>query len=178
MNGYFWRACLRNPWKKYWPFALLAMLAIQWKIPEKFPLLRTPDQKWKYLFTKSFASNEPETVFSAGIQCGLKAGLALNTDTLHVRVEYVSSAQADIDMVFDKQEKLLKVHENWLSFSRVHEARRCQISMSHDMQTSDSIFLCDHVIEQLSNSAVHEIIDQVSNVGAGWYFPAKSERKA
>lgn len=128
-----------------------------WRILRKYSLVHTAQEERIHVFRNSSASDEQETVFSKSIQHGLKASLGLNPMTELVRVEYVSGAETDIDMLFDKERQLLKVHEKWLNFTRTHEKAPCRISMAHDLHLSDSTFCCDHVIEELYELAVQEI---------------------
>lgn len=130
-----------------------------WKILRKYSLVRTPEEERVRVFRNSSVSEEQETVFSKSIQHGLKASLALSQKTEMVRVEYVSGAETDIDMLFDKEQQLLKVHEKWLNFVRIHETAPCRISMASNLRLSQSIFCCDHVIEELYELAVQEILE-------------------
>lgn len=133
-----------------------------WEILTKFGFTRTAHEEQNHLFRNSSASDEPLTLFSTSIQRGLRACLALNDKTQQVQVEYVSGAETDVDMLFDKEKKLLKVHEKWLNFTRVHETTPCRAITLHDIQLLDSVFLCDHVIEELCDLAVHEIVESFS----------------
>jgi hypothetical protein len=129
-----------------------------WKILRKYSLVHTPEEERIRVFRNSSASEEQESVFSKSIQHGLLASLALHPRTEQVQVEYVSGAETDIDLLFDKERQLLKVHEKWLNFARIHETAPCRISMTSDVRLSHSIFCCDHVIEELYELAVQEII--------------------
>jgi hypothetical protein len=133
-----------------------------WKILRKFCLVRTPQEQRIYLFRNSSPSEEPATMFSTSIQRGLKASLSLHNRTQHISVEYVSGAETDIDLLFEKEQQLLKVHEKWLNFTRIHVTAQCRISSVSNIQPPNSVFLCDHVIEEIYELAVHEIIESLT----------------
>lgn len=96
-------------------------------------------------------------------QFSLKASLALNHRTEQVQVEYVSGAETDIDMLFDKERQLLKVHGKWLNFARIHETAPCRISTASNTRLSQSVFCCDHVIEELYELAVQDIVETLTS---------------
>jgi hypothetical protein len=142
-----------------------------WRILSKYGFIRKPREEQNHLFRNSSVSDEPSTLFSINIQRGLSACLALHARTQRVQVEYVTGAETEVEMLFDKQKQLLKVHEKWLNFSRIHETTPCRASMLDEIQLLDSIFLCDHVIEELCDLAVIEIVETFDcNVDAASRF--------
>lgn len=132
-----------------------------WRVLRKRNLVRTPYEQCRHLFTNSSSTEEPSTSFSTNIQRGLEASLGLDIFTRGVEVEYVSGAGTDIDMLFDKEQQLLKIHEKWLNFTKVHQTAPCGISKISNVQSPDSDFCCDHVIEEIYDLAANEIIQSL-----------------
>lgn len=133
--------------------------------------VRTAQEQRTHLFRNSPVSDKPATVFSQNIQYGLRTCLALDRRTLQVQIEYVSGAETDIDMLFDKEQNLLKIHDKWLYFALIHETAPCRVSMARDVHLADSTFLCDHVVEELYELALHEIVESLKlDQGDAWTF--------
>jgi hypothetical protein len=88
------------------------------------------------------------------------ASLALHPKTQDVTVEYVHGAGTDVDMLFSREEKRLKVHEKWLDFNEVHETAPCEVSRVATVRDSRlDTFACDHIVEGLHELAVDAIIE-------------------
>lgn len=130
-----------------------------WNLLRKFDLIRSPDDQRIHLFKKSPDSSSAHTVFSHGVHRALMASLALDPRTKNIQVSYVQSADLGIDFLFVEEESLLKIHEKWLDFQKIHETASCQISrLTSKSASTPQVFVCDHIVSDLYGQVLTEII--------------------
>jgi hypothetical protein len=102
---------------------------------------------------KAEVSELPEALFAKTIQQGLKACLALWERTKGTEVVFVNSRETDVDILFDSEKNMLKVHCKWLDFAATHRTDQYRAVQS----CLTAAFLCDHVTEELIRTITHVI---------------------
>jgi hypothetical protein len=77
--------------------------------------------------------------------------MALWETTKGTEVVFVNSGKPDIDILFDSEKDMLKVHRKWLEFAATH--RLNQYKAVRNCMTGNA-FLYDHVIEELIRTII------------------------
>jgi len=131
-----------------------------WKPLQKYRLIRTPREQQNHLFQNSPDIFPPGTRFSINVQRALLASLALHERTKDVAVRFVNGGGVDLDILYTREENLLRVHEKWLNFHDIHETTSCDLYHRSVAQgTEFDVFDCDHVIQELYGMAVKYIFN-------------------
>lgn len=129
-----------------------------WRLLKKYALVRSPYEEREYLFSTSSRVQPPDNVFAANIARSLYGAFQLNSKLGDIRIEFVNGGGTNIDLMFVAEEKLLRVHEEWLDFERIHGYTECeyyQLRQAH--QVDKDFFMCDHVAQELLETALDEI---------------------
>jgi len=75
-----------------------------------------------------------------------------------IKVEFVKGGETEIDLLFRKEENLLRIHEKWINFQNIHEVASCEIfRLTRERPGEMEAFLCDHVVEDLFELALDDI---------------------
>lgn len=89
----------------------------------------------------------------------LRSSLELDETLKDLDVKFVKGGQSTIDVLVDSEEKLLKVHDKWLDFSKIHEDTACEFSKATNgqLEEEETLFLCDHIIHDLLRLVLDEL---------------------
>jgi hypothetical protein len=129
-----------------------------WQILRKFSLARTPQEERIHLFANSETIEINEDPFCVSILRALQASLSLDRRMEGIKVQFVKGGETEIDLLFRKEEKLLRVHETWIDFQRIHNAASCEVfRLTRERPIETEAFLCDHVVEDLFELALNDI---------------------
>jgi hypothetical protein len=129
-----------------------------WKLLRSFSLARTPHEERVHLFFKSEKIEIDEGPFCVGIIRALKASLSLDPRMEDIKVQFVKGGKTEIDLLFRKEENLLRIHEKWVNFQGIHEVASCEIfRLTRGRPGEMEAFLCDHVVEDLFELALDNI---------------------
>jgi hypothetical protein len=90
-------------------------------------LPRTPHEERIHLFANSEMVEIDEDPFCVSIVRALKASLLLDPRLKHIKVQFVKGGETEIDLLFEKEECLLRIHENWINIQRIHEVASCEV---------------------------------------------------
>ena len=99
-----------------------------WKILRKFSLARTPQEERIHLFENSETIVVNEDRFCVGVLRAFSASLSLDGRMEDIQVQLVKGGDTEIDLLFREHEKLLRIHEKWVDFQRIHEGASCEVS--------------------------------------------------
>jgi len=96
--------------------------------------------------------------FCVSILRGLKACLALDRRMREITVQFVKGGATEIDMLFSVQEGLLRVHQKWADFQRIHQDAGCEVfDLSQERPMDGGAFSCDHVVEDLFELTLNQV---------------------
>ncbi|PYI15934.1 hypothetical protein BO99DRAFT_466920, partial [Aspergillus violaceofuscus CBS 115571] len=123
-------------------------------------LVRTPEKQRTLLFEKSQPSTLQPTQFSRHVKRGLAGCLALCPRTHDLSIEYVSGGDTDVTILFNSNTRCLKIHEKYLRPDTAHELAPCfAYTMSHADHENSGPFFCDHIVEELYEQTLEQVID-------------------
>ena len=129
-----------------------------WKILRKFSLARTPLEERIHLFQNSETIGMNEDPFCVSVLRALSASLSLDRRMKDVKVKFVKGGDTGIDLLFREEENLLRVHEKWIHFQRIHEGASCEVSrLARERSVEMEAFSCDHIVEDLFELALNDI---------------------
>jgi hypothetical protein len=75
-----------------------------------------------------------------------------------MKVQFVKGGDTEIDLLFREKGKLLRVHEKWIDFQRIHEGTSCEMSrLARERPVEMEAFSCDHVVEDLFELTLNDI---------------------
>ena len=75
-----------------------------------------------------------------------------------LKVQFVKGGDNKIDLLFRDEEQLLRIHEKWIDFQRIHEGDSCEMSrLARDRLVEMEAFSCDHVVEDLFELVLNNI---------------------
>lgn len=119
----------------------------------------TPLQERKRLFEMSPQIQLPPDMFSINIVRALKGSFALEPKLSGFQVEFVDGAQTSIDLLYDSNLKVLRIHGKWLNFDGMHRGSSCEFFRVTGNQSGgdDNGFFCDHVVQDLLEAAFDEL---------------------
>ena len=106
----------------------------------------------------------PNDPFCVGIERALKASLSLDPRLDGIGIQFVRGGEMDIDLLFTKEHNLLRVHEKWIDFHKIHEGTDCEIFEfveGREELTDTEPFSCDHVVEELFELAINQVGPQL-----------------
>lgn len=89
-----------------------------------------------------------------GMDRALKAALALDSRTRSLKVVFKAGAEAGMDLLLQKTDKSILIHEKWLDFKLSHRNTPCFFSEKSDSLTH---FDCDHIILELYEMILAEL---------------------
>jgi hypothetical protein len=99
-----------------------------------------------------------EDPFCVSIVRALKASLLLDPRLKDIKVQFVKGGDTEIDLLFEKEECLLRIHENWINFRRIHEVASCEVfRLARGRPLETEAFFCDHIAEDLFELALDDI---------------------
>ncbi|RAH66064.1 uncharacterized protein BO66DRAFT_332326 [Aspergillus aculeatinus CBS 121060] len=131
-----------------------------WQILRTHNLVRTPDEEIQHCFKSLKASTQHSTQFSRHIQRGLAACLAMHSATRTLSTEYVTTKDKNMTVLFSRDTRCLKVHDKYLKSDTAHGAAPC---LSYEMSTpyidDQSVFFCDHLVEDLYGQTLEQVIN-------------------
>lgn len=79
-----------------------------------------------------------------------------------IKIQFVKGGETEIDLLFREEEKLLRIHEKWINFQRIHEGASCEVSrLAQEQPVEMEAFSCDHVVEDLFELALNDIRGQL-----------------
>lgn len=122
-------------------------------------MVRTAHEQKVFNFSTSPPIAIPDNAFCSTITRALRSSLKLRPALQDLEVDFVKGEQSTIDVLFNNEEKLLKVHDKWLDFSRIHEDTTCDFSQatSGQLEEEETLFCCDHIIHDLLRLALDEL---------------------
>jgi hypothetical protein len=146
---------IRNDLRKE-PYNLPAAL---WRILRKHSLVRTADEERHTLFAQS--ERVPHrTLFSFTIGRALFASMLLDPLLCAIRFQFVTGANTNIDLVYNHEQKLIKIHEKWIDFEKSHKDVSCDaLSMRENGNEESDLFSCDHIVDDLFELVVGAVRD-------------------
>lgn len=75
-----------------------------------------------------------------------------------IKLQFVNGGDTEIDLIFREEEKVLRIHEKWIDFWRIHEDTSCEVSrLARERPVQMESFYCDHVVEDLFELALNDI---------------------
>ncbi len=121
--------------------------------------MHTPLEERKRLFEMSPQIDPPADILSVNIVRALEGSLALEVKLSGVRIEFVEGARTNIDLLYDQQLNVLRIHGKWLDFDRMHRGSNCEFFRVTEEQSTgdDNGFFCDHVVQDLLEAAFEQL---------------------
>lgn len=121
-----------------------------WRLLRKHSSARTHQEERVHLFKTSEVVPAPPTTFCINVMRALKASFMLSPKLKDLQLEIVSGGGTELDLFFHEQERLLRLHEKWLCFRRVHEDAACEyLRLTQSRSVNSPAFFCDHAVEDL-----------------------------
>ncbi|KAF7588863.1 hypothetical protein BBP40_005081 [Aspergillus hancockii] len=134
-----------------------------WDILRRASLIRTPEEERIEQFRGAQESSTAETAFSKTIQRVLKASLMLDQCTDQTKIMFVDCEHSDIEIYFESDINLLKIHRKWLEFHAIHTDHPCCVSSAMDSGIVAESFFCDHIFDMLYLNSIREIVEDSRN---------------
>jgi hypothetical protein len=89
-------------------------------------------------------------LFSLNIFRALHASMRVSPPLRTIKIEFVTGANTNIDLIYNHQQKSIQIHQKWIDFEKSHENVSCDaFSMREDRNTERDLFFCDHIVEDL-----------------------------
>ncbi|OCT50090.1 hypothetical protein CLCR_06541 [Cladophialophora carrionii] len=122
-------------------------------------LMLTPLEERRRLFQMSPRIGLPTDVFGLHIVRALKGAFSLDVKLVDLHFEFVDGAQTSIDLLYDQNLQVLHIHGKWLNFTHMHRGSSCEFfrAIGQNPTDSDRGFVCDHVVQDLLESAFDEL---------------------
>ena len=99
----------------------------------------------------------PQSTFGENVLRFLKASLSLDSKLRKITIQVVEGGEMGIDLLFDKESYLLRLHERWLDFSKIHMTSTCELAKLGWYNLPSAPFFCDHVVEDLLELVIQEV---------------------
>ncbi|EXJ62058.1 hypothetical protein A1O7_02491 [Cladophialophora yegresii CBS 114405] len=101
----------------------------------------------------------PTDVFGLNIVRALKGSFSLDSKLMDLQFEFVDGAHTSIDLLYDQNLKVLHIHGKWLNFTHMHRGSNCEFfrAIGEHPVDSDHGFVCDHVVQDLLETAFDEL---------------------
>jgi len=116
-------------------------------------------------FRGCHAVSVPPSHYARNVDRALRASLQLYHQTASIRLLYVDVDDRDVDLAFDSEGRILYVHAKWLYLHSSHRVSDCTALRSMAGQHPESFF-CDHVADELYQSAIQIITHELEEVRA------------
>lgn len=101
--------------------------------------------------------------FSFNIFRALCAVMLLSPVLRAFKIEFVTGANTNIDLIYNHQQKSIQIHQKWIDFEKSHENVSCDaFSMRETRNTERDLFSCDHIVEDLFELIVGAVRDALS----------------
>lgn len=123
-----------------------------WDPLNEFGFIWTPQKEQRLLLRRAPMVDITSQPYYETVQRALRAALALDERTRHLKLLFKSGDKADLALLVNGTDVL--VHERWFDFYACHARSPCQISDRALAKTSSKDynhepFLCDHVVNYL-----------------------------
>ncbi|KIW19323.1 hypothetical protein PV08_03617 [Exophiala spinifera] len=131
---------------------------VLWKLLKKYSLVRTPHEERVFLFFHSPPALIQCHAFSIQLERALRCALKSSGALENVKIQFVKGESLSIDVLFQNDNNLLRIHDKWLEYSKVHQNRQCSLfEAKNGKLSSEDIFLCDHAVNDLIEMFLREL---------------------
>lgn len=131
-----------------------------WDLLRKHSLARTPEEEQIHRFKTSSTVPSDRDPLHIGILQALKACLSLATSLSSLDLCFVDGGGTQLDLMLDTDKDVVKIHEKWLCFDRVHKETPCDVfDLVKEGKVEKQTCFCEHVVEDLFEQVLNEIGD-------------------
>jgi hypothetical protein len=132
--------------------------AALWDILRSASPIRTPEEEQIHRFKNSELCAHPGTYYARTVQIALQACMAVFPQWKHVNVQFVRSESIPLNVFYDPQQGILKVHQKWLHFDPTHEKTLYRDFIPSKISDQQGFFFCNHIIEELLKLALPSLL--------------------
>ncbi|KAJ5240491.1 uncharacterized protein N7469_002082 [Penicillium citrinum] len=109
----------------------------------------------------------PDTIFSRTVQKALRACLALLDSMRGIHVVYAQGVEGRADVLYDPQQRTLKIHRRWLDFEAIHQRQSCRHWIPRGPNKGSGkyeLFFCGHVVEELLSLCISSVFGPLTTL--------------
>ncbi|KAJ5379640.1 hypothetical protein N7509_012759 [Penicillium cosmopolitanum] len=131
-----------------------------WRLLRSTTPIRSAAEELSMLFHNAEVCSPPSTTFSRTVRKGLRVCFALLDSMQGIQVAYVEGFDSRADVVYNPQQRTLKVHRRWLDFDDTHQRTSCRnwiLRSAKKESGKRELFFCGHVIEELLSLSISSV---------------------
>jgi hypothetical protein len=131
-----------------------------WRLLRTTTPIRSAAAELSMLFQNAEVCSPPNTTFSRTVRKALRACFALLDSMQGIQVVYVKGFDSRVDVVYNPQQSMLKIHHRWLDFDSIHQRASCRNwipSSAKKESGKHEPFFCGHIIEELLSLSITSV---------------------